>query len=110
MTETSIFTDLANGVYDTQLEALSSAIRARRKYLSAQKGLANKAELTPGDKVAITGNISPKYLIGVTGTVSLRPARRAGDVQVDIDEEFHSRVRRYGTSVGVPASCLTKAA
>jgi hypothetical protein len=104
----SIFTDLASGKYDAQLEALSAAIRARRKYLSVQKGLASKAELSPGDKVAITGNISPKYLIGVTGTVSRFPARRAGDVQVDIDEAYHQRVSRYGTSVGVPASCLAK--
>jgi hypothetical protein len=108
MTEPSIFARLANGEFDSQLEQLAAAVRDRRKYATTQQGLANKADMGPGTKVTVTGRISPKYLIGVTGTVSVLPARRAADVQVDIDEAYLDLCRRFGKSVGVPASCLTK--
>lgn len=104
---TSIFIRLANGEFDSQLDQLAEAIRQRRKYVGRQKGLANQAAFTPGTAVVITGSISPKYLVGVTGTVSTRPAHRAGDIQVDIDEAYRYRTRRFGPSVGVPAQCLT---
>jgi hypothetical protein len=107
-TEESIFTRLAKGEFDAQLDQLGQAVRDRRKYVSQQKGLENKAALAAGDAVVITGGISPKYLIGVTGTVSQRAARRPGDVQVDIDEEYRSLTSRFGPSVGVPANCLAK--
>lgn len=106
----SIFDQMAAGAFDAQLEALAQAIQARRKYLAQQQGLANKAEFGPGTKVAIVGAIRPKYLIGITGTVSTRPARRAGDIQLDVDERWRFQMGRYGMSVGVPGSCLQRAA
>lgn len=104
----SIFDQVASGKYDVQLEALSEAIRARRKYLSQQRGLANQVEFTPGTPVRIAGRISPKYLIGVTGTVSTLPARRRGDILVDVAEEDRWKMGRFGTSISVPAQCLER--
>jgi hypothetical protein len=106
MASDSIFDRMAAGEFDQQLPQLLDAIRARRKYLSQQRAFENKSVLTKGMAVVVTSGISPKYLIGVTGVVSARPARRQGDVQVDIDEQYHSRCSRFGKSVGVPANCL----
>ncbi len=108
MTETSVFDRIARGEFDDQLDELFQALKDRRKFAGQQKAAQNKASMNPGDKVRVTAGISPQYLIGVTGTVSPKPARRAGDVQVDIDEAYRARTRKFGTSVGVPANCLAK--
>lgn len=108
MTETSIFDRIARGEFDDQLGQMFDALRSRRKFAGQQKAAANKASMNPGDAVVVTEGISPKYLIGVRGTVSPRPARRAGDVQVDIDEAYRELTRKFGVSVGVPANCLRK--
>lgn len=107
-TETSIFDRIAHGEFDDQLEQMFEALRSRRKFAGQQRAARNKASMNPGDAVVVTEGISPKYLIGVTGTVSTRPARRAGDVQVDVDAAYHDLTRKFGVSVGVPASCLAK--
>lgn len=97
----SVFEQLAAGLYDDKLDALAQAVRARRQYVSA-------STLTPGTKVVVSSGIKPKYLIGVTGTISPAQARRSGDLMVNIDEQYHARVARFGTHVGVPASCLSR--
>lgn len=106
MTEPSIFTRIANGEYDGQLDQLFQALKDRRRFAARQRGLENKASMNAGDRVVITDGISPKYLTGTTGTVSPMPPRRPGDVQVDIDEKFAQARQRFGASVGVPANCL----
>lgn len=104
-TETSIFDRIARGEFDGQLTQLFDALKDRRKYLHQQQGLENAATLRPGDRV-LTSGLSPKYLNGLAGTVSPRPAAKAGSLMVDIDEaEFTGR---YGKHVSIPAGCLTK--
>jgi hypothetical protein len=106
MTEPSIFTRINAGEFDEQLVQLAEALTARRKAVRNSQALENKSAMKPGDRVVITEGISPKYLVGTTGTVSERPARRKGDVQVDIDERYVQARQRFGPSVGVPASSL----
>jgi hypothetical protein len=104
--DTTFFDRIADGEFDIVIDILAEAVANRRKFVLDQKGLDNKMTFGPGTKVVICGTIKPKYLIGVTGTVSTRPARRAGDIQVDIDPQYYRRTYRYGISMGVPASCL----
>jgi hypothetical protein len=106
----SIFDRIAAGDHDAQLEPMFRALNARRKYLAGQKAAANKSEMVAGTRVKITEGIRPHYLVGITGTVSTRPARRAGDVQVDVDPACVGQMGKYGRggSVGVPANCLAR--
>lgn len=107
MTEASIFERITRGEFDTQLPPLFEALRQRRKYIAAQQGLQNAASMLPGDAVVISGSISPKYLVGVTGKVSTLPPPKPGFIQVDIDPGQDTG-RFRATSLGVPAGCLTK--
>jgi hypothetical protein len=107
ITTGAVVEQIARGDHDEQLTVIFEAIRARRKYLSSQRSLANQATLTPGMKVVITGRISPKYLIGLSAVVAPDPAARPGSLMIDIDEGQYTG--RYGKHVGVPADCLTAA-
>jgi hypothetical protein len=89
------------------LERIQTVLNASVKAARTKQAARTKASLSPGDRVRITGSISPKYLIGCEGTVASRQARRGGDVQVQMDKDFLAR-RFSGAEVGVPASCLEK--
>jgi hypothetical protein len=93
---------IEGGELDDMVDLLIDAAIARRNFLKDMKAAANRAVMSTGDKVRIGGSISPKYLIGVVGTVSCKPATRRGDIMV----EFPYRVGRFYGTVGVPASCL----
>lgn len=108
-TAPDIFDQIAAGTYDDQISAIFDALRERRKFVSAQAGVRNKAAMTPGTPVVIHSGIQPKYLLGVTGKVSARPARRAGDIMVEVDEDHRHVTGRFGGQfIGVPAACLAR--
>jgi hypothetical protein len=88
------------------LAAISPLMNERRKILAKVEASLNKAVLVPGTKVRLSG-LSPKYLNGLTGTVT-GPGRRPNDLQVAFDDESKWHARRFGTSVSCPANALTK--
>ena len=97
---------ITNGDADSDMATVSAALRARGKYLSQQKAMVNKATLAPGTRVTIRGNIRPKYLLDLTGTVS-EDGHKAGFIMVDIDAGQYTG--RYGKHLNIPASCLARA-
>jgi hypothetical protein len=105
-TTEDVISQVADGVHDVNLKALLAAVRARHEYLNRQRGLRNQVAMTPGTRVRVSGNIRPKYLLGLTGTVSGKPSNREGDLHVQLDS--HQRTGRYSHSLNVPATCLTE--
>jgi hypothetical protein len=99
-----IIGSIAAGEFDAVLEPLNDLVQARRQMLNEQKKANNKIEFVPGTRVRICGNIRPKYLLGITGTVSVRMPSRRGDIRVDIDPIYRSSMGRYNDSI--PANCL----
>lgn len=100
---------IGSGALDNELDAVISAAVARKRYLQTRKAVANQLELTPGTKVRITSGIKPKYLIGLSGTVSDHPAKRGGDLMFEFDSDSYPFARhRFGRVVGVPASLLER--
>jgi hypothetical protein len=88
---------------DGDLDVIFDACRARRKTLGSIKA----ATVKEGDRVRIDG-ISPKYLAGVTGTVtSIDRSRKGGIAVVEADRPvFGSRHRGETTIAGIPTACL----
>ena len=105
----SIFDDINAGFWDDGLDAIIEMAVSRRNYLRKAKGAENQVMFKHGDAVRLI-NISPKYLIGVTGRVNKdRMPNRAGDLMIDIDEHHYSRIsHRFSRTVGVPASSLER--
>jgi hypothetical protein len=67
--ETSLLDAIAGGRLDDHLGALAAAIEARRRLLYTVDSSHALARLCVGDRVRITGDISPRYLAGLDGTV-----------------------------------------
>lgn len=76
----TIVDDILSGKNDEALDAITQAVRDRRNTLDTRKG----AELTIGDQVVFNSRTSPKYMIGVTATVTRKKAKK---VVVEIDED-----------------------
>ncbi len=96
--------DLLLGKYDYKLDQLKAEfdteIRRRQIVLANQ--------ITIGDRIKITGNMKPKYLTGVTGTV-LSKDRKGFWVQMDKDHPNLAgrKYENYG-EVGLPLGCVSK--
>ena len=104
-----IFNEIEAGIWDDGLDAIIEAAYARRKFVRDMKGAENQVTFQHGDRVRLI-NISPKYLIGITGTVNKErmPSRR-GDLMIDIDDSCYYRIsHRFSKTVGVPASSLER--
>jgi hypothetical protein len=103
------FQDVAafiGGASQAEVDSIFNLCKNRTKVIGTVAAAEAMSTMKPGDKVMITGRISPKYLIGATGTVSAQPASRSGSISVVLD---HGAGRFSGiTPIGVPASCLTK--
>jgi hypothetical protein len=96
---------LIRGDLDAHLEQVDVVLRARRRHLRELKGQ-EALTLAPGTRVRIVGNISPRYLAGVTGTVRRVEARGAkGLVRIDVDPGCGTG-RYPRADLGVPASCV----
>ena len=90
------------GRMDDIVDELIDAAVARRKFKNEMKGAVNRISMPVGTRVQLAGDLRPKYLLGVPGTVSSRPSKRRGDIMVELDY----RVGRFSKIIGVPASCL----
>jgi len=95
---------IASGEVDEQIDAIGDAIRRRKHYLQGLRAAENQATLTPGTRVMLCGNLSPKYLLGEEGIVSPDPTKRSGTIKVIMDRS----VGRYSKVLEIPAECLRK--
>jgi hypothetical protein len=97
---------IETGQVDDMVGLIYDAAVARKEFLKEMRGAMNRATMAPGTKVRLI-NIRPKYLHGITGTVSAATPSRRGDIMVDIDPSCHHRLGyRYNKLLGVPASSL----
>ena len=104
----SIFDDINAGYWDDGLDAIIEIAVARRNFLRDAQGAENMVDFRPGTAVRVI-NIKPKYLHGITGTVSTKTASRRGDLMVEIDQHcWYKLGHRYGKTLGIPASSLEK--
>ena len=65
----SLLDAIAAGELDEHLGALAAAVEARRQLLLTVRSATVLATLCLGDVVRITEKVSPRYLIGLHGTV-----------------------------------------
>ncbi len=104
-----LFEDITAGKYDKWLSGLLEAASERKRYLQTMKGVENQQKLKAGTPVRIGPGIKPKYLVGLTGTISDKPAGRKGDLMFEFDDRSYPYVSyRFQRIVGVPASLLTE--
>ena len=68
-TERSLLEAIAAGELDDHLGALAGAVEARRQLLFTVRSATALATLCVGDVVRITEQVSPRYLVGLHGTV-----------------------------------------
>jgi hypothetical protein len=107
MNRADVVAAIITGQLDEDRDAIVDAIRARDAILRKQKQAVAVATLKLGQQVAITGEIRPKALMGITGTlISLRASRV--DIQLD---ELNARlagryVRADRVLRGIPASVV----
>jgi hypothetical protein len=105
-----IIDSIAAGEFDTVLEPMVEMLQARREMLREQQGAHNKLEFVPGTRVETCGNLRPRYLLNIQGTVSYdQDGVRRGDLRVHIDELYRRRMGRYSLILTIPASCLRRA-
>ena len=67
--ERSLLDAIAAGELDDHLGALAAAVEARRQLLFTVRSASALATLCVGDVVRITEQVSPRYLVGLHGTV-----------------------------------------
>jgi hypothetical protein len=65
----SLLDAIAAGELDDHLGALAAAVEARRRLLLTVRSATALAALCVGDVVRITERVSPRYLVGLHGTV-----------------------------------------
>lgn len=102
MDTTGIVQYIMDGHADDNLTDISAALGARRKQLRETQALVNKVTFGPGTRVR-TKNLNPKYLSGLTGTVTQNQAGKSR-ITVKLDEGQHTG--RFSKTVNVPASAL----
>jgi len=67
--ERSLLDEIADGRLDDHLTAVAEAVHARQHLLHTVRSANALATLCPGDRVRINDAVSPRYLIGMQGTV-----------------------------------------
>ena len=67
--ERSLLDTIAAGDLDEHLAALAAAVEARRRLLLTVRSVTAFAKLCVGDPVRIGEQVSPRYLIGLHGTI-----------------------------------------
>lgn len=109
MKASTIASHILEGQHDDDLDVIRDAIRSRAEIIRTQDAAKLRAQLRKGTKVRTTGNLSPKYLLGLTGKVKAVNGEKA---DVTFDEPF--MLRRYQHShehyghLGIPLTCLEK--
>ena len=108
MTPSTIDSAIAaiNAADTADLAKLRTAITQRETAIQS----AAIAALDDGDRVRIVGSISPRYLLGLTGTYRGRTSKQR--LRVEIDDtvlSYDNRIHKYlreGKYLDVPAGCL----
>ncbi len=85
---------IVSGAYDKDFNRIEDAIKIRK--------LATRANLSVGTKVTLT-NISPKYMVGLTGTITGKLKTTA---TVALDRPELAGRFSQGSIVRVPMNCL----
>lgn len=86
------------GQFDESLFKLASVVKDRQWKVSRQIGV--------GDRIRVVGNMSPKYIVGATGTVVGKHRDR---IEADIDPEFvKGRKFEGGGPLGFPYGNVVK--
>lgn len=67
--ESSLFEAIAGGQLDDHLTGLAEAIHARQHLLHTVRSATALSTLCVGDRVRVNRAVSPRYLIGLQGTV-----------------------------------------
>lgn len=96
-------TEVPQGTLRIDTTSLMADPRTRR--------LAKAMAFMPGDRVRVIGNINPKYLLGMTGSViSDGKTIRAGTKQVRMSVKLDSPIGRFKalSPIGIPVECLEK--
>jgi len=104
--------DITAGDYDDKLDQL----KAEFIEVIRRRQVALVADVKVGDRIEIGGNISPKYLKGVTATVTeIDPTNtKFIFVHLDLDhrnlqgKKYSAPHFNYGSGLGVPISCVSK--
>jgi len=100
-----VVADIELGKYDDKLEQLKAefdTVLRRRQLLLA-------GEISVGDRVEITGRMNPKYLTGVTGTVTeVNHKRGCFFIDVDQDHPNLASAKKKRSEVGIPLGCVSK--
>jgi hypothetical protein len=94
-----------------ELDKVQEMLTARRKAARAMTRSLALSVMGEGDKVRI-GTVSPKYMIGLTGTIVGR-SDKGFKVKLDEQSMLTARVKGrgrfgYGGPIGIVAECLTK--
>ena len=100
MDSNTIIDAVLDGAADDNLNGISQAVRQREKTVATR----NAAKMKRGDSVRLCGNLSPKYLVGLEGTVdgpavSSRIPVMLGEADADI-------AHRFGNPIRVPVACV----
>jgi preprotein translocase subunit YajC len=101
-----VVADIASGMHDDNLEQIKAefdlVIRRRQVAYSLQ-------EIAVGDRVQITGRMNPKYLTGLTGTVTeVNHKRGCFFIDVDQDHPNLAAAKKKRSEVGIPLGCVSK--
>jgi ribosomal protein L21E len=88
---------ILQGKCDTLLDDIAHAMRERKVQISRDLF----RELRIGDRVQIEGNIKPRYMAGLVGTV-------VDKRQSKVELEFAEPVGRFGRRVICPVTSITK--
>jgi hypothetical protein len=101
-TISTIIDKVRAGLLDNYLDSIYSEINLRRKLVK----ITASDELKVGDKAVITGNLRPKYIVGLEVTVT-----KLNGVTVSVDMPTTPDARRYAgiRGVRVPRTCIRPA-
>ena len=94
---------IKEGDFDSQLRDLRQAVRNREFKVANQ--------IKVGDRIKVTGNMSPKYIVGVTGEITAREGGKNPKFWVNLDQDHPNlQGRKYGSGgdVGFPIHAVTK--
>ena len=104
-----VVADIKSGKYDDKLDQL----KAQFIEVIRRRQVALVADVKVGDRIEIGGNISPKYLKGVTATVT-EVDKKHIFVHLDLNhrnlqgKKYSAPHFNYGSGLGVPISCVSK--
>jgi hypothetical protein len=96
----SLASAIMTGELDDQLDRIIETIQLRRKTIRETRKAINSMSATVGQKVKLADNLRPKYLAGVSGTIT----KLEGNTLL---VELPYAMGRYGKNVRVPADLVT---